>query len=229
MSYTKSLADICSQLTPAETFKSEKRLQGKETRQLLKKAQLWRQPLFTRAIVLIQAYYRGYRLRKKISLVTLRSERSFRYFTASLRESFERGRYAKFVDDVNGSEHVARVFEDMDLSTLYAKCLYALSMFDICSGRCKVLLEKTQDSVEVRYMLACCNVRMKQFDAALSELTRLIGIDRDGIDDKIYKLHAMVCTRIRPHRYSLAITDYDYLIALHAYDMNLVSHSKIVA
>ena len=228
VSYSKSLADVRNQLTPAEAFRQELRSQGKETRQLLKNERVWRRPEFSRAIVRIQACYRGYRLRRTLSLVILQKERERREFSKSMLQLFHKGDFAAIVAAVEGRDIAGAAAEDTSLTELYAKSLYSIGRYDSCSESCLRLLERDAGSIKIRYMLASCYVQIQRYEAAFTELTNLIGLDSESLQDSVFKLHAMVCTRVRPHRYALAVTDYDYLIALNAYDMNLVSILMII-
>ena len=222
VSYSKSLADIRNQLTPAEALRQELRAKGKETRQLLKNERIWRRPDFSQAIVKIQACYRGYRLRTTISRATLRKDKCKRDFLWSMNERFEKRDFSGVVAAVEGRDPFEAADDGSSLCTIYAYSLYTLGRFEDCTERCLWLLERDARSVEIRYMLASCYVHLRRYDAAFAELTHLIGLDAETLHVSVYKLHAMVCTRVRPHRYALAITDYNYLIALHPFDMNLV-------
>jgi hypothetical protein len=70
--------------------------------------------------------------------------------------------------------------------------------------------------------MSCCLVRGKNYTQAFQVLSKLVSMeDLTYITEGMYKLHALVCTKLRPHRYALAVTDYNYLITANPNDMNL--------
>lgn len=252
VAYSKSLADVRSQLTPAEKYRQEAAKLGKLKRRFIKYEQVWQQPEYLARIVRIQSAFRGWRHRRHFALQSLRVDLSHRQHVGEGLRLFEDGMHSAVVAFcATLHSYPSAVSREPRLLLAYATSQYKTNDAHGCVRTCTTLIGNQMHayvstraayvrecaramltaSAEVcpghpkaSYLLACAHTRLQEYDQAFASLARLVNTSATELllADEVYRLHALVCAKLRPHRLPLAVADYAYLLALNPMHMSLV-------